>query len=370
MLYRCMTPQHIHSLSDQSLVVAVKAAAKQECHATAHLIALVAEFDARRLYLGAGCSSLFVYCTQVLALSEHAAYGRIEAARLSRRFPLVLERLTAGELTLTAVGLLVPILTPDNHLELLDAARGKSRREVERIVASVRPQPPAATIIRKLPTRPAPDAPPHRGESVHRQDQRGPEPDTTLSAGDTPAPPAGTQAPDGDVPPRPAPASRRPVVAPLSTEQFRVQLTVSRETHDKLRRAQDLLRHTIPNGDPAAIVDRALTLLLEHLAKTKLGAASKPRPFGAGRSRTRHVPSAVRRAVWARDNGQCAFVGPEGRCRERGLLEFHHLVPCADGGTGMVDGLQLRCRAHNRHEAVLWDGGGGWVREASARYRT
>jgi hypothetical protein len=39
-----------------------------------------------------------------------------------------------------------------------------------------------------------------------------------------------------------------------------VQFTVSRETYDKLRHAQDLLRHTIPTGDPAVIFDRALTL--------------------------------------------------------------------------------------------------------------
>jgi hypothetical protein len=34
------------------------------------------------------------------------------------------------------------------------------------------------------------------------------------------------------------------------------------EMHDKLRRAQDLLRHSIPDGDPAKIFDKALTLLL------------------------------------------------------------------------------------------------------------
>ena len=66
------------------------------------------ELDVRRLYLGEGCSSLFTYCTQVLHLSEHAAYGRIEAARAARRFPVILELLTDGVVTLTAVTLLAP----------------------------------------------------------------------------------------------------------------------------------------------------------------------------------------------------------------------------------------------------------------------
>ena len=66
----------------------------------------IAEFDARRLYLAAGCSSLFVYCTQVLHLSEAAAYLRIEAARASRRFPAILTRLADGRLSLTTATLL------------------------------------------------------------------------------------------------------------------------------------------------------------------------------------------------------------------------------------------------------------------------
>ena len=64
------------------------------------------EMDARKLYLGEGCSSLFTYCTQVLHFSEHAAYGRIEAARAARRFPAILDGLVDGRLTLTAIGLL------------------------------------------------------------------------------------------------------------------------------------------------------------------------------------------------------------------------------------------------------------------------
>jgi hypothetical protein len=61
-------------LSDQDLLARVRDAAVNERCATAKLIALLMELDARRLYLGEGCSSLFTYCTQVLHLSEHAAY--------------------------------------------------------------------------------------------------------------------------------------------------------------------------------------------------------------------------------------------------------------------------------------------------------
>ncbi|MBI3975606.1 MAG: hypothetical protein HY334_04365 [Armatimonadetes bacterium] len=74
-------------LSDQELVARLTHLAADERHATAVLIAHLAELDARRLYLAEGYSSLFTYCTQLLRLSEHAAYGRIEAARAARKFP-------------------------------------------------------------------------------------------------------------------------------------------------------------------------------------------------------------------------------------------------------------------------------------------
>ena len=56
-------------LSDAQLLVTVKQLATNERQATAQLIAHLTEMDARRLYLGEGCSSLFTYCTQVLHLS-------------------------------------------------------------------------------------------------------------------------------------------------------------------------------------------------------------------------------------------------------------------------------------------------------------
>jgi hypothetical protein len=138
-------------LSDTSLIVEVKRLAADERRATAALIASLAEVDARRLYLGEGCASLFAYCTRVLHLSEHAAYTRIEGARTVRRFPMVLQRLADGELTLTAVTLLRPHLTDENCTELLDKARHATKRDVEQLVASIAARPDAPAIVRRLP---------------------------------------------------------------------------------------------------------------------------------------------------------------------------------------------------------------------------
>src|SRR5512145_478070 len=88
-------------LSDADLLAQLARLAARERDATVALIAHLAELDARRLYLAEGCASLFSYCTQVLHLAEHAAYGRIEAARTARRFPIILEMLGEGSMTLT-----------------------------------------------------------------------------------------------------------------------------------------------------------------------------------------------------------------------------------------------------------------------------
>jgi hypothetical protein len=135
-----------------------------------------------------------------------------------------------------------------------------------------------------------------------------------------------------------------------------VQFTVSHEIHAKLRRVQDLMRHAIPDGDPAAIFDRALTVLLADLLKVKCGATERPRSGRPAQSLSRHIPAAVKRDVWHRDGGRCAFHGEHGRCTETGFLEFHHVVPYAERGATTAHNLELRCRAHNQYEAELWFG--------------
>jgi hypothetical protein len=137
---------------------------------------------------------------------------------------------------------------------------------------------------------------------------------------------------------------------------FKIQFTMSRDVHDKLRRAQDLLRHAVPNGDPAAIFDRALTLLLKDLEHSRCGATDRPRAPRVLPTASRRIPAAIKRKVWAKDGGQCAFVGMSGRCAERGFLEYHHVVPFAAGGETTVDNLELRCRAHNQYESELFFG--------------
>jgi 5-methylcytosine-specific restriction endonuclease McrA len=329
--------QSFADLSDRDLIAAVHHLAADERRVTASLVESLAELDERRLYLAEGYSSLFTYCTQVLHLSEHAAYGRIEAARVVRKYPRLIECLEAGDMTLTTIGLLAPHLTPDNHQHLIEVARHKSKREVEHLVATLRPQPRVPSVVRKLP-QPAAKRPYAAVEPLLANHTLVPL-QAVISTAESSVPQAET---------KPA------IVKPIAAEHYKVQFTVTRQAFDKLSRVQNLMRHTCPNGDVGVIFERALTMLLQHLEQTKLARVSRPqRPRGAA-SGSRHIPAAVRRAVWRRDRGQCAFIGTRGRCTERGFLEFHHMVPFADGGTAVVDNIHLRCRAHNQYESDRW----------------
>jgi hypothetical protein len=323
-----MTTNQIAQLSDDALLVETSRAAAGERQATAALLELLMEVDRRRLYLGRGYSSMFVYCTSVLRFSEQAAYSRITAARAARRFPRLLGALASGDLTLSSVGLLAPHLTDDNSDQLIDAACGKSTREVERMIAGLVAQPDIPASLRALPT-------PRQSSPLLVE--------ATVSVGSNQQ----TSVAVATV----AAASSRPVVAPLGPRRYLLKLTISEETHHSLQRLRGLMRHAIPDGDPSEIIGRALTLLLEHVEQQKSALTDRPRPRRSREARGRRIPAVVRRAVWTRDEGRCAFKGTDGRCAETGFLEFHHVTPFAVGGPATTGNIQLRCRAHNAYEA-------------------
>ena len=159
--------------------------------------------------------------------------------------------------------------------------------------------------------------------------------------------------PDPDpVPPRAgAPQISRPKLKPLSSDRYALQVTIASSTHDKLCELQALLRHAIPSGDVAQVLDRAFDALKREIAKKKFGEARRNvRPTKT----VRHVPARIRAAVWGRDGGRCTFVSDSRhRCEERRFLEFDHVEPVALGGRATVGNIRQRCRAHNQLEADL-----------------
>ena len=275
------------ALSDHDLLARLEGLAGNERVASAELVAHLAALDARpALYAAQGYGSLFTYCTHALRLSEDAACNRIEAARGCRRFPVILELLASGSLSLTSVRLLRPHLTVENHESVLAKATDKTRREIEALVAELAPRPDLPSTVRRIPCRtttPSPLGGPVSGPGPAPRpgSASGLAPWPGLAPGHGPGPAMNSAPPTADtaiaLSPPALPATPRPIVRALAPERYRVQFTIGQEAHEKLRRLQALLRREIPDGDPGTIFDRALTVLLEKVEKTKLAAAVKPR---------------------------------------------------------------------------------------------
>jgi 5-methylcytosine-specific restriction endonuclease McrA len=361
-------------LADRELLLRLADILRQSRHSEADLVAHIAEVDARRLYAREASPSMFAWCTERLHLSEAEAYLRIAAARASREHPVLLAMLADGRLHLSAIAKLAPHLTPDNRDAVLERATHCSKREVEELVAELAPRPDAPAFIRKLPEpgspppaarpvrptapttslRPHPD--PHVGPSLELRPDAVDEARVALSA----APPAS--------------------VRPLAPGRYRVQFTASAQLRDKLERLQALLRSSAPGADLAAVIEDAVTEKLERLEARRFGLTKAPRkslaqaPAQARRKSlaqaptkpvSRHVPTAVRRAVYERDGGRCRFVDEQGRrCTARHGLEFHHRHPVALGGDHSPQGMALACKAHNLLLAEV-----DYGRAAVARHR-
>src|SRR5262245_53591130 len=117
----------IRHFSDRELLSNAAKLVGSHREITAKLVAHLAEIEERRLHLQAGFSSMFEFCLKELGLSDGEAFRRVLAARLGRRFPVVFSLLGVGKIHLTALELLREHLTDENHVELLEAAAGKSK---------------------------------------------------------------------------------------------------------------------------------------------------------------------------------------------------------------------------------------------------
>ena len=269
----------LKSLSDDELLARLSDVSKQSRRVEAVLVAHIAEVDRRRLYASEALPSMFRYCTDVLHLSEAAAYRRIRAARLSRKYPVVLTMLEDGRIHLCGLALLSKHLTEANYEDVLARATHKTKRELEELVAELAPKPDVAPTIRKRPERKASSDPPRPPSA--------PSPDKAQPSEPPPAPEP------------PAATKKRPTVKPLAPASYLVRFTANAELRDKLQGLAALL----PSMDLASIIDEAVSEKLERLEARRYGKTNKPRsttvapPTGCV-SRRRHFNSSREQFLW------------------------------------------------------------------------
>ena len=352
------TPPHLAELDRLGDQIAELSAHLEA--ATARLLALIREFDARR-----GWQHGFRSCAEWLAwrvsLDLGAARERVRVARALGTLPGLAEALARGELSYAKVRALTRIATPETEARLLAVGRAGTAAHVESIVRGWRRfdgQADAREATRQ-----------HAGRALHIQQEE-----------------------DGTV------VLRGRLTPEIGALLLRA-LDAARETLYQRRRAADAAQ---PATDPAAEVPTrpqqqadALALLAEAALHHALdpgapgeryqvvvhvdaGVLTDPATPGHsvleegarvsaetsrrlacdasrvvmrhdedGRvvevgARTRTIPPALRRALQYRDK-TCRFPG----CSVR-IAEGHHVRHWAHGGPTKLSNLALLCRRHHR----------------------
>ena len=347
-----------HHLSDHALLARVQELVRCDRQVTAEIVAHLAEIDARQLYLDQACSSLFSYATQRLGMSEPAAYKRITVARLARRLPVVLDRLATGRLHLSGLTALAPHLTEENASELIEAACGRTHREVQKLIAVRFPNATVPDSVRKLPK--ARDPMPEPRKTAAAAEAQQPEPGAVASrpqGAEPAAAPSQSEGPESAVAsqperanltavvsqphlPEPAAAFRpegaepakvasqresaepasvasqakgaehpllprvassaaardaRAECAPLDAERYKIAFTASASLKEKLEAARALVSHSLPDATLADIVERALDVLLERERARRFAVRQRRGPKERQAPQGEGTPSGQRR---------------------------------------------------------------------------
>ena len=305
------------------------------------LLAYLAEIDARKLFVEAGYPSMYNFVAVEFDLTDDLVKKRIRAARAAHEYPQVLPMLSDGRLSLGAFLLLVSHLNRGNADDLLSSAANKTCLELERSLAARFPKTELMswTMGREPSTFPE--------QERQMEGATWPLPSQPIAHADS-----RPQVPEGPGTVTPAlvhpPRTR---VTPIAANAHGVQFMMDDDAHADLEYLRAALGHEAPTV--AHVFARALKALRREVDRRRSAATNRPqRPRRRTSSNPRRVPNHVRRAVWKRDQSQCAFVSEGGhRCTARSGLELDHIVPIVRGGPSTPENLRLLCRAHNQHAA-------------------
>ena len=137
-------------LSDAELLTVTRGLVGRSNQLLASLLAHLGEVEARGIHRTRACASLYAYCIYELRFSEDAAARRAGAAKLVKKFPLLLGAIANGELHLTGLLMLGPHLTAANVVEVLGRAKFRTKKELSKLVRELHPLPLVPDVIEPL----------------------------------------------------------------------------------------------------------------------------------------------------------------------------------------------------------------------------
>jgi len=333
----------LKNISNVELVNRLKDLVKREQQLTLNILPHLAEMEFRKLYLGLGFRSLYDYCIRELKYSESATMRRIYAARAIERCPSAMDSLRDGRVNLSTLSLAWKYISP----EILKRITHKSKREVEAIVAEFnvglhvkdRTKPVVVERIVKQSTGTLSQKVDGECKEIYRRGGG-----KLFASVDNSTP------------------RRKEAVVRQKVTMHEVRCFIDDDVMQQLERCKKHLSSKFPEGLDynKLLCELTAEWLNRHdpLNRIERRDAARHRSGGAAKSiqnneYTRHIPVAVRDAVFKRDGGKCKFVGSSGkRCNSDHNLQFDHFpIPYARGGPSTVGNLRLLCAKHNRYAA-------------------
>ncbi len=281
---------NLRSLSDEVLLKETARAVAREKEATLTLLHHLREVERRQLHL-ISYDSLHEYCVEELKYDKTSAHLRVSAMRLLRELPEIEERVESGSL----------------NLSLLAQAQSFFNKEE---ISSLSEKREILNVIDGLSTRDA------QRELMDR-----------------------AEVPEKHLPER---------VRPISKTHSEVRLIVDEALLEQLKQLQALLAHSHPGASLKDVIEYAVQKAIEKKSPGKPQSNQVAVP-----AQNQQSLAEIRRIVWQRDGGRCGYMSPEGRkCGSQYALEYDHAIPKAQGGRDTVENMRLRCRQHNRREAI------------------
>jgi hypothetical protein len=331
----------LKGISNAELVNKLKKLVTQEQDLTLTILPHLVEVERRKIYLDKAYSTLTEYCIHELSYGESSAWRRVRAARVIADVPEVFDLMTRRQLSLRAVLQVGNVLDARNKDSLLPRIVGKSKRQIERIVADYQiPQAiPDTARLRMVKTPvPAPSAPAGAGSKGAGGRASGPE--------------LGGISLRGEGKFHPTVNSSTPEINVVLEKMFEIRFAADEELMELIRWMKCHLSHKYPKG--ANYLEIFKHAIQYYKQREDLALQEAPRTSSANTD-SRHIPKAIKHKVWKRDQGRCTFVGSNGkRCNSDYLVQFDHFpIPYARGGPSTVDNLRLLCAKHNRHTAKI-----------------
>lgn len=348
------------ALTDDELMKSARFLAMHEKKSSARLIAHLVEIERRKIPRDGGRSP-FEYCVKELGFEEFDAYRRVKAARFAARYPIALDFLGDGKVCLSALAHLEQgVPKTEDGRAWLKRVEGLSRREVEALIVTSFPEEARPDFIRRLPVTATlvSAAPPYTAQATPSAPPLTPGPVVEWAAMPAGEAMAGRVWQD---------------VMPVAADRVRIGFDAASSLMRMIERAKQLLRHKYPEGHLEDVLKDVLETFLDKKdPQRRLSLKTPPMPRDAlleaddkddGRLPTRfvrayaagrYIPAKVKSAVWARDQGRCAWRFEDGTvCGGRDFVEFDHIVPFAKGGRSECRNIRLLCRAHNQLAAEM-----------------